>query len=126
MRLMFSYARYIDTFFAHALADQLSKSPHHTVWIDRQETVKHGERWPAIAQAIEDADCLLVLLTAGYRMSRRSLAEVDYAIEHQKRLIVLQRYDVDVPLSLQGVEVHDIRSMSAEHAAQVCINALSR
>lgn len=90
-----------------------------TVWTD--EGIQLGEdQWQmALQQAIEDAVCLVVILSPDAKKSRWVLREINYAREQAKRVFpILARGSTQnaVPFVLVGAQFADIRQRRAYHA----------
>jgi hypothetical protein len=63
------------------------KNDDYEVWFDIEHM--HGNTFSATAQAVEDADIILVCITKKYSQSRNCQAEAEYAWVKQKTMIFL-------------------------------------
>lgn len=82
----------------HEFADRLAKAlldRDHPVWIDKQGILP-AEPWgPAIQTAIIDAEHFLVILNADWLRSDVCREELDFAIQHGKKLITVVAPEFD-------------------------------
>ena len=93
-----SYSR-TDSGFATKLATDL-RNAGINIWFD-QFDIPAGTRWDnEIQKALQSAATVLVVLSPSSAASNNVLDEVDYAIDHSKRLIPVMLTDCTVPIRL--------------------------
>jgi TIR domain len=93
-----SYSR-ADSGFATKLATDLRKAGIN-IWFD-QFDIPAGSRWDnEIQKALQSAATVLVILSPSSAASNNVLDEVDYAIDHNKRLIPVMLAECTVPIRL--------------------------
>ena len=93
-----SYSR-VDSGFATKLATDLRKAGIN-IWFD-QFDIPAGTRWDnEIQKALQSAGTVLVILSPSSAASNNVLDEVDFAIDHNKRLIPVMLTECTVPVRM--------------------------
>lgn len=98
MKCFFSYSR-TDAEFVLKLAKDL-KQKGLDVWLD-QIDIQPGSRWDAsVEMALNDSECMLVVLSDASVKSENVLDEVSYAIKKGKKVIPLLIDNCEVPFRI--------------------------
>ena len=93
-----SYSR-VDSGFATKLATDL-RNAGINIWFDELD-IPAGTHWDSeIQKALHTATIVLVILSPSSAASNNVLDEVDYAIDHNKRLIPVMLTECTVPIRL--------------------------
>lgn len=104
--IFFSYARADAAAVVLRLAKDLRRAGA-TVWLD-QVDIRGGENYnEAIEQALQEATCVLFVLTEKSLASKYVLAEVYYALDEEKTVIPLVFQPCKLPFRLRGLQCVD-------------------
>jgi len=96
--IFISYSR-ADSGFATKLATNL-RNAGINIWFDQLD-IPAGTRWDdEIQKALQSAGTVLVILSTSSAASANVLDEVDYAIDHNKRLIPVMLAECTIPIRM--------------------------
>lgn len=121
MELMISYARRRNDKFVYELAERLHNTPGFSVWIDRNQIVGSSAWWTEICKAVEDANCMMVILTPRYLESIYCMAELHYALALNKAIYPLMLETLEkFPREISDRQIDDIRELSLNDVVTKC------
>jgi hypothetical protein len=108
-QIFFSYSR-VDAKFALKLAEDLRKAGID-IWID-QIDIPPSVPWDEeIQKALDESNCLLVILSKSSVASDNVLNEVNYAMETKKQVLpVLIGHDINKPFNIRRLQHIDFTS----------------
>ena len=101
-KIFLSYSR-SDATFALDLAVKL-KEAGANLWMDQLD-IRPGARWDTeVGKALEDSECVLVILSATSVSSNNVLDEVSYALEANKRVLPVLVDNCVIPFRLRRLQ----------------------
>lgn len=100
--IMISYSRR-DGEFVKRLHDSLAEQGRD-IWVDWEDIPLTADWWAEIAEAIEKAATIIIVLSPDSVGSPICQMEVDHALQHNKRLIPIVRRETSLEEALAGVE----------------------
>jgi hypothetical protein len=104
-----SYSRTDASDFALKLAGDL-KAAGFNIWIDQQD-IHAGTLWDAAVQtALNEAECVIIILSHVSVKSSNVLDEVSYALGQKKRVYPILKEDCEIPLRLDRIQRIDFRN----------------
>ncbi len=125
MKLFISYSR-DDKLYVYELADRLRDDGAHTIWIDKSALVGGDSWWEAICKGVENAECVIAVLSPRALGSIFCDAELRYAQALGKPILPLMLKTVDIPKHLSHVQAENISEISLERAYGRCERALGQ
>jgi hypothetical protein len=122
-RAFMSYSR-LDQEFTLRLAREL-RNKGVPIWIDQLD-IRAGLRWDReIEAALKVCRALIVMLTPTAVMSENVMDEVDYALEHGKKIVPVLKEKCDVPLRLRRLQQVDFTTNEADVSRLITELAMS-
>jgi hypothetical protein len=105
-RVFVSYAR-TDALFARKLASDL-KAKGVDIWLDTRD-IPVGSKWDdEIEKAIDDCDCLLVIISPTSAVSDNVLNEISSALDDGKRVLPVKIAECRFPLRIKRLQYVDM------------------
>lgn len=106
-KIFISYSRR-NSEFAEKLTQEIIQSGGD-VWFD-QLNIEAGAAWDSsIDQALDDADCMVLILSRYSVNSENVMDEVSFALGENKTVIPVLIEDCDVPFRLRRLPTYDLR-----------------
>ena len=103
-----SYSKKDSSSFAIKLATAL-KERGFKVWLDQLD-IKGGLIWDtAIQKALDEAGCVIILLSESSVSSNNVLDEASYALNRKKKVIPILLHDCAIPYRLDRIQYIDFR-----------------
>ncbi|MEP7143649.1 MAG: TIR domain-containing protein [Ferruginibacter sp.] len=107
-KIFFSYAR-VDAEVAMKIANELLQAGAN-IWID-QSHIQVGNAWDIeIEKALENSDCLIVLLSPASVASSKVLNEVYYAMDENKSVFPVIIENCRIPIQMRRLQHIDLTS----------------
>jgi CHASE2 domain-containing sensor protein len=114
--IFISYSRKDKPFVQklHAALESPLQKQKRNVWIDWNDTLPTEEWWKAIEVGIEGADIFVFIISPDSCESEVCAREIEYALEHNKRLVSIVRRKVADHLVPKALGKYDWLFMQAE------------
>lgn len=104
-----SYSRVDASDFALRLASDL-KANGFNIWLDQQD-IRGGVVWDiAVQQALEEAECMIIILSRSSVNSPNVLDEVSFALKSNKKVYPVLKDDCKIPFRLDRIQYIDFRN----------------
>jgi len=101
-KIFFSYSRF-DSAFVLRLASDL-RNAGAGVWLDQLD-ISPGKRWDSeIEQALNEANCVLAILSPKSLESDNAMDEISYALEEKKKVIPVLLTSTETPFRLRRLQ----------------------
>jgi hypothetical protein len=101
-KIFFSYSRF-DSAFVLRLASDL-RNAGAGVWLDHLD-ISPGKRWDSeIEQALNEANCVLAILSPKSLASDNVMDEISYALEEKKKVIPVLLTSTETPFRLRRLQ----------------------
>jgi len=121
-QLFISYS-HKDKAFASNVAKDL-ENEGYDIWLDRTD-IQTGSRWDdEVVKGLETSRVFMVLLSQAAVASENVKDEIDYAIDHQKKMLPLLLEPCEIPLRLRRVQYVDFIKLRYNEGLKVILEIL--